>query len=101
MIIKPSGMVTFIMVGDDDSGVEISLQRAAQVCEQLWVINLAVSLGGVELLVEYPTSMTHTMIPRTTCLEGGLHNGLIWLSVRLEKVQDLIENLQYALDHCE
>mmetsp|Transcript_40083 Transcript_40083/g.44771 ORF Transcript_40083/g.44771 Transcript_40083/m.44771 type:complete len:575 (+) Transcript_40083:250-1974(+) len=95
------GMVTFIMAGDDDLGEEVALQRAARVCEQLRVINLAVSLGGVESLVEHPASMTHTMIPRTQRLEGGLHDGLIRLSVGLEKCSDLIGDLQYALDHCD
>jgi len=97
------GMVTFIMAGDDINGDEndIALQRAARVCEQLRVINLAVSLGGVESLVEHPASMTHTMIPRKQRLEGGLHDGLIRLSVGLEKVNDLIDDLKYALDRCD
>jgi len=94
------GMVTWIMAGDD-IGEDTALQRAARVCEQLRVINLAVSLGGVESLVEHPASMTHTMIPRTQRLAGGLHDGLIRLSVGLEKCSDLIGDLQYALDHCD
>merc|ERR1712085_89286 len=94
------GMVTFIMAGDD-LGEERALQRAARVCEQLRVINLAVSLGGVESLVEHPASMTHTMIPRTQRLEGGLHDGLIRLSVGLEKAKDLIDDLKDALDRCD
>merc|ERR1719491_2928522 len=94
------GMVTFIMTGDD-VGEEVALHRAARVCEELRVINLAVSLGGVESLVEHPASMTHTMIPRPQRLAGGLHDGLIRLSVGLEKCTDLIEDLHYALDQCD
>merc|ERR1712238_61366 len=94
------GMVTFIMTGDD-VGEDIALHRAARVCEELRVINLAVSLGGVESLVEHPASMTHTMIPRPQRLAGGLHDGLIRLSVGLEKCTDLIHDLQYALDQCD
>merc|ERR1712238_310302 len=87
--------------GDDEVGEEAALHRAARVCEELRVINLAVSLGGVESLVEHPASMTHTMIPRPQRLAGGLHDGLIRLSVGLEKCTDLIEDLQYALDQCD
>jgi len=91
------GMVTFIMAGDDDT----ALQRARNVCENLQVINLAVSLGGVESLVEHPASMTHGMIPREQRLAGGLAEGLIRLSVGLEKAKDLVEDLKDALDRCD
>jgi len=91
------GMVTFIMAGEGD----IALQRARNVCEHLRVINLAVSLGGVESLVEHPASMTHGMIPREQRLAGGLADGLIRLSVGLEKAKDLIDDLKDALDRCD
>jgi methionine-gamma-lyase len=91
------GMVTFIMAGEG----EIALQRARNVCEHLRVINLAVSLGGVESLVEHPASMTHGMIPREQRLAGGLADGLIRLSVGLEKAKDLIDDLRNSLDHCD
>ena len=91
------GMVTFIMDGKDD----VALQRARNVCEHLRVINLAVSLGGVESLVEHPASMTHGMIPREQRLAGGLADGLIRLSVGLEKAKDLIDDLKNALDRCD
>merc|ERR1712176_953717 len=91
------GMVTFIMAGEDDT----ALQRARNVCEHLQVINLAVSLGGVESLVEHPASMTHGMIPREQRLAGGLADGLIRLSVGLEKAKDLVDDLKDALDRCD
>ena len=91
------GMVTFIMEGDGN----VALQRARNVCEHLRVINLAVSLGGVESLVEHPASMTHTIIPREQRIAGGLHDGLIRLSVGLEKAKDLVEDLRSALDRCD
>merc|ERR1712161_123436 len=94
------GMVTFIMAGDD-VGEEVALHRAARVCEALRVIHLAVSLGGVESLVEHPASMTHTMIPRPQRVANGLHDGLIRLSVGLEKCTDLLQDLQSALDQCD
>jgi methionine-gamma-lyase len=91
------GMVTFIMAGEGD----VALERARNVCEHLRVFNLAVSLGGVESLVEHPASMTHTMIPREQRLSGGLHDGLIRVSVGLERAKDLVEDLRSALDRCD
>jgi cystathionine beta-lyase/cystathionine gamma-synthase len=57
-------------------------------------INLAVSLGGVELLCEHPPSITHTMLPHEQCLAGGLHNGLIRISIGLENAKGLVEDLR-------
>mmetsp|Transcript_4250 Transcript_4250/g.5595 ORF Transcript_4250/g.5595 Transcript_4250/m.5595 type:complete len:510 (+) Transcript_4250:85-1614(+) len=91
------GMISFITVGDGEN----ALRRARNVCEQLRVVNLAVSLGGVESLVEHPASMTHTMIPREQRLAGGLHDGLIRLSVGLERAKDLVEDLRNSLDLCD
>lgn len=91
------GMISFVTVGEGDE----ALRRARNVCERLRVINLAVSLGGVESLCEHPASMTHTMIPREQRLAGGLHDGLIRISVGLEKAEDLVEDLKTALDLCD
>lgn len=91
------GMISFITVGDSEN----ALRRARNVCERLRVINLAVSLGGVESLCEHPASMTHTMIPREQRMAGGLHDGLIRISVGLEKASDLVDDLKTALDVCD
>ena len=91
------GMISFITVGEDDE----ALRRARNVCEHLRVINLAVSLGGVESLCEHPASMTHTMIPREQRKAGGLHDGLIRISIGLERAKDLVEDLKNALDRCD
>eukprot|EP00980_Cylindrotheca_fusiformis_P007478 scaffold1549_cov105-Cylindrotheca_fusiformis.AAC.7 len=91
------GMISFITIGEGDE----ALRRARNVCERLRVINLAVSLGGVESLCEHPASMTHTMISREQRLAGGLHDGLIRVSVGLEKAQDLVDDLKNALDLCD
>jgi hypothetical protein len=61
------------------------------------LVNLAVSLGGVESLVEHPASMTHTMMPREDRLAAGITDGLIRLSVGLESPGDLIADLDQAL----
>ena len=91
------GMISFVVVGEGEE----ALRRARNVCERLRVINLAVSLGGVESLCEHPASMTHTMIPREQRLVGGLHDGLIRISIGLEKASDLVNDLKFALDNCD
>eukprot|EP00592_Proboscia_alata_P003062 CAMPEP_0194370176 /NCGR_PEP_ID=MMETSP0174-20130528/18469_1 /TAXON_ID=216777 /ORGANISM="Proboscia alata, Strain PI-D3" /LENGTH=513 /DNA_ID=CAMNT_0039147479 /DNA_START=20 /DNA_END=1561 /DNA_ORIENTATION=- len=91
------GMISFITVGEDEE----ALRRARNVCERLEVINLAVSLGGVESLCEHPASMTHGMIPRAQRQAGGLHDGLIRISVGLERAKDLVGDLKNALDLCD
>jgi cystathionine beta-lyase/cystathionine gamma-synthase len=58
---------------------------------------LAESLGGVESLIGHPASMTHASIPREERLKVGLTDSLIRLSVGIEDVEDLIEDLEMAL----
>ena len=70
-------------------------------CERLKVVTLAVSLGGTESLIEHPASMTHTMIPREDRIKGGLSDGLVRLSVGLEDIDDLLEDLRQAIDGCD
>jgi len=88
------GMIAFIVKGEGD----VALERAKRVCEGLRVVNLAVSLGSVESLVEHPASMTHAMIPREDRLAGGLDDGLIRISVGIERASDLVEDLKLSLD---
>jgi methionine-gamma-lyase len=88
------GMIAFVVKGEGD----VALERAKRVCEGLRVVNLAVSLGSVESLVEHPASMTHAMIPREDRLAGGLDDGLIRISVGIERASDLVEDLKTSLD---
>ncbi len=57
---------------------------------------LAESLGGVESLIELPSVMTHASIPREERLKAGLADGLVRLSVGIEDVRDLVEDLAQA-----
>ena len=59
---------------------------------------LAVSLGGVETLIEHPALMTHASVPREHRLQAGLTDGLIRYSVGIEDADDLIADLSQALD---
>lgn len=77
------GMIAFVVKGEGN----VALERAKRVCEGLRVVNLAVSLGSVESLVEHPASMTHAMVPREDRVAGGLDDGLIRISVGIEKAR--------------
>ncbi|MFH0893170.1 MAG: PLP-dependent aspartate aminotransferase family protein [Bacteroidota bacterium] len=59
---------------------------------------LAVSLGGVETLIQHPASMTHSKVPRDSRLKAGITDGLVRLSVGIEDVSDLLADLKQALD---
>ncbi len=61
------------------------------------VFTLAESLGGVESLIEHPTTMTHASVPRDIQLKMGITPDLIRVSVGLEDVSDLVADLEGAL----
>ncbi|PKP01520.1 MAG: methionine gamma-lyase [Bacteroidetes bacterium HGW-Bacteroidetes-9] len=58
---------------------------------------LAVSLGGVETLIQHPASMTHSKMPDEAKLKAGITNGLVRYSVGIEDVDDLISDLEEGL----
>ena len=58
---------------------------------------LAVSLGGVETLIQHPASMTHSGIPREERIKAGINDGLVRYSVGIENVEDLLNDLDQAL----
>jgi cystathionine beta-lyase/cystathionine gamma-synthase len=74
-----------------------SLEAARAVVEHTRVFALAESLGGVESLIGHPASMTHASVPRTMREEMGLTDGLVRLSVGIEDVDDLLDDLERAL----
>jgi len=59
---------------------------------------LATSLGGVETILQHSASMTHSAIPREDRLKAGISDGLIRLSVGIEDVNDLMADIEQALD---
>ncbi|MBN2934105.1 MAG: PLP-dependent transferase [Limosilactobacillus fermentum] len=71
---------------------------AKKFVESLQVITLAESLGGIESLIEVPAVMTHGSIPREVRLQNGIKDELIRLSVGIEDEEDLVADLQQALD---
>jgi len=64
------------------------------------VATLAVSLGGVETLIEHPASMTHSKVPMASKLEAGITEGLVRYAVGIEDVNDLIADLEQGLAKC-
>lgn len=84
-----SGMVSFEVKG--------GLTKARRVLSRLKIFKIAESLGGVESLAELPAIMTHASIPKQERRKAGLEDGLIRLSVGIEDVEDLIEDLKQSL----
>jgi cystathionine beta-lyase len=73
------------------------LEDALDMVKQVKIFALAESLGGVESLIGHPATMTHAAIPKATREKSGVVDGLIRLSVGIEDVEDLIEDLNQAL----
>lgn len=81
------GMVAFELVNE---------RKVAAFVESLQVITLAESLGGVESLIEVPAVMTHASIPKEKREASGIKDGLIRLSVGIEDIADLKNDLEQA-----
>ncbi len=73
-------------------------RRAEAFCTTTRIFTLAESLGGVESLVSHPADMTHASVPEEQRREMGITDGLVRLSVGIEDVEDLIDDLDQALD---
>ncbi len=79
-------------------GIELgSFERAKKVAEGTRLFALAESLGGVESLIGHPALMTHASVPREQRDRMGVTEGLLRLSVGIEDVDDLVEDLDRAL----
>jgi methionine-gamma-lyase len=79
-------------------GVENGLEGGVTLMNGLRLVTLAVSLGGVESLIEHPASMTHASIPPEKRLEAGISDELVRLSVGCEDFEDLRDDLDQALN---
>lgn len=85
------GMISFTLKGNH-------LEEALAVVKKVELFALAESLGGVESLIGHPATMTHASIPKQEREKSGVVDSLIRLSVGVEDVEDLIEDLRQALD---
>jgi cystathionine gamma-lyase len=84
------GMISVVLKG--------GLASAKTFLENTHLFSLAESLGGVESLIEHPAIMTHASVPETIRNEIGIVDGLVRLSVGIETLEDLIADIEIALD---
>jgi methionine-gamma-lyase len=78
-------------------GVKGGLEGGKILMNKVKLMILAVSLGGIDTLIQHPASMTHATIPLEERLETGITDDLVRLSVGCEHVDDLIADLNQAL----
>jgi len=88
--LAPGGMISFEVTGGEE--------EAFRLLNALKLIKLAVSLGGTESLAEHPGTMTHSDVPAEDQLGMGITPALIRISVGIEHPEDLIADLQQALE---
>jgi methionine-gamma-lyase len=83
------GMITFEVKGGFTAGERV--MNSVKLCQ------LAVSLGGVESLIQHPASMTHASMGKEAREEAGITDGLIRISIGIENVEDILTDLDEAL----
>jgi methionine-gamma-lyase len=86
----PGSLISFELKGGIEAG--------KRVLGAVHLPALAVSLGGVESLIQHPASMTHAAMSREDRLEAGITDGLVRLAVGCEDRDDLVQDLKQALD---
>ncbi len=87
---RAGGMISLELEGGIEAGKAFAMNTR--------LFALAESLGGVESLLDHPASMTHAAIPREERIAAGLEDGLVRLSVGIESYDDLLADLEQALD---
>ena len=85
-----SGMMSFELSGGLEAGT--TLMNSVQLCA------LAESLGAVETMITHPASMTHASVPHEDRIARGLTDGLVRLSVGIEDIEDILADLEQALE---
>lgn len=86
----PGSMLSFELKG--------GLEAGKVLMNNVKLAMLAVSLGGVETLIQHPASMTHAKMDRESKLRAGISDGLVRFAVGIEDVNDIIEDLAQALE---
>ena len=85
----PGAMISF--------GLKGGLEAGKKLMNSVKLATLAVSLGGVETLIQHPASMTHAKVSAEAKLAAGITDDLVRYSVGIEKVEDLIADLEAGL----
>lgn len=86
----PGAMISFEVKG--------GLEAGKIVMNNVKLALLAVSLGGIETLIQHPASMTHSKMSREAKLRAGITDGLVRLSVGIEEAEDIIADLAQAIE---
>lgn len=86
----PGAMISFELKGGLDAG--------KRMMDHVKLALLAVSLGGIETLIQHPASMTHSKLSHENKLAAGITDGLVRLAVGIEDVDDILADLSQALD---
>ena len=87
---QPGGMLSFELKGGIKAGVDF--------LNQLQMCTRTVSLGTVDTLLSHPASMTHYGVPKEEREKSGITDGLIRMNVGIENLQDIVADLEQALD---
>jgi methionine-gamma-lyase len=85
----PGCMISFELKGGFEAGKRLM--------DHVQLALLAVSLGGVETLIQHPASMTHSKMTHESKLKAGISDGLVRYAVGIEDVEDLLKDLDQAL----
>ncbi len=85
------GMISFTLKDDNTA-------KAIQLMESVELFSLAESLGGVESLINHPATMTHASVPKEDRIKTGLVDSLIRLSIGVEDIEDLLQDMEQALE---
>jgi methionine-gamma-lyase len=94
----PGSMIYFIVKGKTpNERLKKGEKVINYIAKNAYTITLAVSLGNIKTLIEHPGSMTHSSIPPEIQMKDGMDPGGIRLSIGLEKVDDIINDLHKAL----
>jgi methionine-gamma-lyase len=85
----PGAMISFGLKGGYDAGKKMM--------NHVQLALLAVSLGGIETLIQHPASMTHSKLSKEAKDKAGISDGLVRLSVGIEEPEDIVADLDQAL----
>jgi methionine-gamma-lyase len=80
-------------------GLKGGFEAGKKLMNSVRLSTLAVSLGGIETLIQHPASMTHASVPRDEKLKAGITDDLVRYSVGIENINDLINDLNQALSN--
>ena len=86
----PGAMISF--------GLKGGLKAGKYLMDNVELALLAVSLGGIETLIQHPASMTHSKLTKEAKDKAGISDGLVRLSIGIEEVEDIIADLEQALN---